>query len=379
MDNREFQSVLEIGREGFHLSLAVFLAYAGAMLLVFVLDRKRVSLHEWALLPMLLVLTLVFFRFRPLFVFLLAPSLSTRLGITMPPGTDLRAWVSAGAGILLLGSVFRTESLSYMYRFGPGIHSGLFPVAAVDFLEQNRIAGRMFNSYACGGYLLWRMYPREQVFIDGREDVFLSSGVLEKYLHAFDSPSSWARLNQEYEFDYAVVRHPDSPPATPAQSLDVLAFPRESWALLYFDDVVALYARRSASNASLISALEIRGIQPFQLSSYLDGILADAEQTRVLLDALRGNLARHPDSFRTRFLMGILAVKRGPDHVAEALQSLTETVRMNPDFAPGWVNLGSVYEFLGRYREAADAWGRALDLGDDSYAAQGLLRLKGRY
>ena len=43
-----------------------------------------------------------------------------------------------------------------------------FPVAAVDFLQRSSIQGNMFNHYNFGGYLLWRLYPERQVFIDSR-------------------------------------------------------------------------------------------------------------------------------------------------------------------------------------------------------------------
>jgi hypothetical protein len=45
------------------------------------------------------------------------------------------------------------------------------PVGAVEWIKENRPAGRLFNSYNWGGYLIWelREYP---VFIDGRADLY---------------------------------------------------------------------------------------------------------------------------------------------------------------------------------------------------------------
>jgi hypothetical protein len=42
-----------------------------------------------------------------------------------------------------------------------------YPVAAVDALEKDLPPGRMFNQYGWGGYLVYRLWPREQVFIYG--------------------------------------------------------------------------------------------------------------------------------------------------------------------------------------------------------------------
>jgi hypothetical protein len=43
-----------------------------------------------------------------------------------------------------------------------------FPVAAADFILQNRIPGPLFNTWEDGGYLIWRLWPQQRVFIDGR-------------------------------------------------------------------------------------------------------------------------------------------------------------------------------------------------------------------
>lgn len=45
------------------------------------------------------------------------------------------------------------------WRFSPG---------AADFLLAHRVTARLFNSYESGGYLIWRLWPQNQVFIDGR-------------------------------------------------------------------------------------------------------------------------------------------------------------------------------------------------------------------
>ncbi len=67
------------------------------------------------------------------------------------------------------------------------------PSGAADFIQTHRIAGRMFNNYETGGYLVWRLWPLQRDFIDPRglsEEAFADyrriltnadSTVLEKY------------------------------------------------------------------------------------------------------------------------------------------------------------------------------------------------------
>ena len=42
------------------------------------------------------------------------------------------------------------------------------PKGAAGFLLANRVTAPMFNTYAEGGYLIWKLWPRERVFVDGR-------------------------------------------------------------------------------------------------------------------------------------------------------------------------------------------------------------------
>jgi hypothetical protein len=63
------------------------------------------------------------------------------------------------------GNVFQLRAAEWRY-----------PAGAADFLLAHHVSEPMFNTYANGGYLIWRLWPQERVFIDGRalnESVFL--------------------------------------------------------------------------------------------------------------------------------------------------------------------------------------------------------------
>jgi len=42
------------------------------------------------------------------------------------------------------------------------------PIAAADFVLANDLKGNLFNTYAWGGYLIWRLGPERKVYVDGR-------------------------------------------------------------------------------------------------------------------------------------------------------------------------------------------------------------------
>jgi len=46
------------------------------------------------------------------------------------------------------------------------------PEAHVRFLAGHAVPGNGFNAYRFGGFLMFRLYPQERVFMDGRNDLY---------------------------------------------------------------------------------------------------------------------------------------------------------------------------------------------------------------
>ena len=57
----------------------------------------------------------------------------------------------------------------------------ILPAKAADWIMANRPAGKLFNSYNWGGYLLWRLWPEYPIYADGRTDVY-PNAFLQEYL-----------------------------------------------------------------------------------------------------------------------------------------------------------------------------------------------------
>ncbi len=76
------------------------------------------------------------------------------------------------AGLILLLSIGMTiysnvERARFYMQENRGV-SGLYPVALVDYMLERHMSGRIFNDYGFGGYLIYRLAPHSQVYIDGR-------------------------------------------------------------------------------------------------------------------------------------------------------------------------------------------------------------------
>jgi hypothetical protein len=84
-----------------------------------------------------------------------------------PRATPLVGAVN-GLVLLLVGALMLAYTVP---AAGSGFRSphitGDYPVAAVDYLEPDLPPGHMFNQYGWGGYLVYRLWPRQRVYVYG--------------------------------------------------------------------------------------------------------------------------------------------------------------------------------------------------------------------
>ena len=99
------------------------------------------------------------------------------------------------------------ERLGWPRTFGIGLSDRF----AGDVLEKlAALDGRFFNSPDLGGYLIWQLYPKKQVAVDGRWEIY--GDVLPELMRAYAKPEVFARLVEEYDI-VAVVVSTRTPPA----------------------------------------------------------------------------------------------------------------------------------------------------------------------
>lgn len=159
------------------------------------------------------------------------------------------------------------------FRPGFGIEPGRFPEKAVDDLAKRQGVGNLYSDVAFGGYLLWRLYPPRQVFIDARNEV--NPRLFHELAAARGSEERWTALLARYRIDGALVRYDDrprpvlAPPAFPGgrprvehHTTNALFFPRERFALVYWDDVAMIFLRRTPERAALLEREEYRFLHP---------------------------------------------------------------------------------------------------------------------
>ncbi len=80
----------------------------------------------------------------------------------------------------------------------------VFPVQAVDWIEENQLQGEGFNYFPWGGYLLYRTWPEMLVFIDGQTD-FYGEELTRKYEKVITLSPEWEDVLQEYQVSWVLM------------------------------------------------------------------------------------------------------------------------------------------------------------------------------
>jgi hypothetical protein len=115
-----------------------------------------------------------------------------------------------GGGVFFLNWLLLFTILSGLYFWYPTFDSNydkankLLPVKAAEFISNAGISGRMFNSYHFGGYLIYRLFPKQLVFIDGRADMYGDS-FFKDYLNIIDLGPDWKGTFDKYKIDYVIT------------------------------------------------------------------------------------------------------------------------------------------------------------------------------
>ncbi len=233
---------------------AQFLPLAALLLLtVFTMAASRRSPDPT---DTLLLLSLGFAGLRsarhvPLFALVAAPILSRHAIEAIARSERWSRWIhpvgghASRAGTALNGALLALALLAASFKIGTSLSNNqalqaeAFPVAAVDFIEANPPDGEMYNLYRWGGYLIWKLWPQHQVFIDGRADLY-GDAFIETYLETYRLRPGWQEPLDRFGVDWIII-DAKSPLAT---LLDEL----EEWEELYSDDVVGVLSRSPGSS-----------------------------------------------------------------------------------------------------------------------------------
>ena len=159
-----------------------------------------------------------------------------RRRLSTPP---IRYRLNRQIAVLMLTIVVLVSPWVYPHLGNPAFGNTLWetstPVGAMDFIEQHALQGNIFHPQIYGDYLIWRLWPNQRSFIDGRVHLFDDS-VVRDYRLAFHD-SHWDERLARYDIKYLLLSKDEDENRPIIQS----AGDSGAWRLVYEDSVSILF------------------------------------------------------------------------------------------------------------------------------------------
>jgi hypothetical protein len=215
--------------------------------------------------------------------------------------------IAIGVGIAR-GSAFQLRAVDWKY-----------PSGAADFLLSHHVSGPMFNTYEDGGYLIWRLWPKERVFIDGRalnESVFTDFRRIAFNADSGGGPSG-EQLLDHYGIQVIVMGGFEYGTGSVYLLPAALSDPKQTaWKLVYQDAQSVVYMRQPPVGVQPLNSVLALSSLEAQCELHLQNDPAHPGCSHGLADLF----ARIGDAARARRWLGIyLDHPHAPDPEAEKI------------------------------------------------------------
>ncbi|MEK7507196.1 MAG: hypothetical protein AAB585_01450 [Patescibacteria group bacterium] len=138
-------------------------------------------------------------------------------------------------------------------RFGLTIPAGA--ARGVEFIKANKIQGPVFNNFDVGSFLIWKLYPEQKVFVDGRPEAYSTDFFEKIYKPMQTDPAVWGKYSREYGINYVFFDHYDITPWARTFLARISQDP--NWSKIYLDDSAVVFIKRTPGNKNLINRFEI--------------------------------------------------------------------------------------------------------------------------
>jgi len=221
-----------------------------AFALFALMQERKIQVREALLLAGWTIMSLYSVRNMPLFAVITAPIYG---GLIQPWAEKMLTWRKQARGPRESEEVLR----GYVWVIVPVLFFGFLlwrgipidqkgtgniflpdkmPVQAVDWLEKNPQDGKMFNQFIWGGYILYRMWPHEVVFIDGQTD-FYGETLFREYLDVINLSPDWEQILDKHDVAWMLILRND------VLARYLYSVDDDAWQVIYEDDTAVIFRR----------------------------------------------------------------------------------------------------------------------------------------
>jgi len=227
-----------------------------SFILLFAVDRKKISMRYFILAVFFGAMGWLAIRNFTLLGFFALPILASNLeNIFTPSRSDNSPAKENGLAVVYITIAIFAVFASYQFVLMHADHRGIGILpgneGAAEFLKSEKIAGPIFNNYDIGGYLIWSLPASEKVFVDNRPEAYPNSFFSEIYKPMQENPAIFEKIDQEYNFNTIVFSRNDITP----WGMNFLKVIKEDpdWAPVFEDDFSLIYLKKDEANKEVIN------------------------------------------------------------------------------------------------------------------------------
>jgi hypothetical protein len=250
---------------------------------------------------MSIVLAVHAVRFVPIAAIALAPGVARGLNVALEvfgrrlrtSDTRVQLWASC---LALMSTPFAYALTTPRALMGLGVPSGQLPAQAASFLLQHPPPGSMWNAYDYGGYLIYRLWPEQKVFIDGRLETVYTPEFFLDYIRARRLPAKFDDFVTRYDIGYVVIRPNGELPWLHANS---------EWATVYLDDAAAILVRRTNRAKEYLDRHAYVELRADTAIARARALMDDPKRQQFEKEVM-ANAQRAPDALSSRYLVALI-------------------------------------------------------------------------
>jgi hypothetical protein len=173
-------------------------------------------------------------------------------GTLLAPGlTDTSLYAGVAPVLILAAALAVLPSLPHGRTLRNSTTPGSYPFVIADTVWQYDIPGKMLNKYGDGGFLLFRLWPKQRVFVDGRSILYGDRICLDASA-AIDGKPNWRHLFEQYGVTFVIT--PDDAGIVKKLEAD------PGWVRVQQAEGHRLYLKRCRLNEQVLARLRADGV-----------------------------------------------------------------------------------------------------------------------
>lgn len=233
--------------------------------------KRRLEIRNVLLAGFGVTLSLLNIRSIPYLVFLSLPAVLQSLGPLKTNAATKTLAVISGL-FLLIESFFYLNGDYYRYKdMDDAVSLKLVESSknALDFVISNNLPGPIFNNFDIGSYIIYRGYPKYQVFVDGRPEAYPKEFFQDIYVPSQQDLQKFKELDQKYQFQTIIFSHTDQTPWGKIFLTSIVK--NDLWETVYLDDFMIILVKNNIPVSQGLKTINLSSLDPrnYFFDSYL--------------------------------------------------------------------------------------------------------------